>query len=218
LLADIFPEPRERIFVCGKTDSGKTTLVRQLVRAFPYVVAFDAKRMLGMDSTGKRRVDWLEFTRVTSWRAYEKLIEKRPGDSQKIIYVPTPRELRDDKCVNAFFESIYYRRNCVAYIDELTSVVQRTRIPDFYFDCLVRGRELNIGMWQSSQRPKDIPPSVVDSSERYYIFKLKFPADVKRVFELTGLNENLVELPKRQFFYVTEEGERRGPLTLDFGG
>jgi hypothetical protein len=224
LIDEIRPEPGERIIIFGKTGSGKTFLAERICAMFPFVIVYDAKRRIGMDSQGKRRDArlWPGFKRVTNWRDFLRALNEKTWKGEfknpKIIYVPTPAELRSDLFINAFFEVIYTRGNCVCYVDELTAVTNRTSLPPAYHDCLVRGRELGISLFQSSQRPKDIPVNCVESSERYYVFKLKMPADVKRVADVTGLRINFLKLPKHKFWYVTEEGDKRGPLILKLGG
>ena len=221
-LNELLPEPSERVFICGKTGSGKTFLAEQICQNFNYVIAYDAKGRLGLDKQG-RRVGWAGFKRVTTFAQVLKLsapakIGSKEPKEPRIIYAPVGKELRSDATINAFFEFIYKRGNCVAYIDELTGVTNRTHLPSYFHDCLVRGRELGVMIVASSQRPMDIPPNIIESAERYYIFKVKMPQDVKRIYEATGLNYDFMQLPKRWFFYVTEEGEQRGPLTLNLEG
>lgn len=207
-LADIRPEPCERAAIFGKTGSGKTKLAEHLLASFKYVVCYDAKGRLGLDKQGKR-VGWPGFVRLT------KLADVIKSKHPRIIYAPTAAELRSDATINAFFEWVYKRGNTVCYVDELTAVTNRTQLPTYFHDCLVRGRELGITMIISSQRPKDIPPNIIESAERFYVFRVKMPQDVKRIQETTGLLIDFVRLPKHEFWYVTEEGERRGPLMLD---
>jgi DNA helicase HerA-like ATPase len=82
---------------------------------------------------------------------------------------------------------------------------------------LQRGRELNIRVFSSTQRPVDVSQLILTESEHTYIFKLKAESDRIKLEHATGIDrDQIAELKKgeHKFYYSNVEGDVLGPLRL----
>lgn len=189
----------------GKTGSGKTSLAERLCNFRTFVVVFDWKGL----------IRWRGYQRYTEFR---RIIEAHPTKYPKLIYAPNADEIDDPDLTDSFFKWVYHRGNCVLYVDEAFSVTNGRYLPRGYNACLTRGRERNISVYSSSQRPKDIPTVLMSEAEHWYSFYLKTPADVKKVGEITGASDEQIEsLQQYQFLYATDYTGVRGPFRLNLG-
>lgn len=198
-LSALLPLESDRAAFIGQTGCGKTTLAEYICRSRPYVVVLDSKGTL----------------RWRGYRIYTTLAGLMQSTHPRLIYRPVYDELQDPDTINAFFEWIYQRRHTTVYVDELYGIAQRDTFPYYYGACLTRGRELGIEVFTATQRPSLIPGVVLSESEHIYQFKLKLPRDRDKAAELTGLDpQDIQGLAKRRFFYVRQDAEPVGPLTL----
>lgn len=212
-LPDLLPGPTDRAAFIGQTGSGKTTLAREILAWRDWVVVYDPKGMI-------------------RWKGYEihtHLDRVVRSESARIIYKPSPYELRDPVATDRFFEWVYKRGNTTLYVDEVYAICQASEYPIHYGACLTRGRERGISTFTATQRPSRIPMVVLSESEFDYCFSLKIRDDRKRVEELTGIDEDLFSptairdgdgnevspaLPKYHFYFAPQSDEWAGPLKL----
>lgn len=197
-ISEILPERTDRAVLVGQTGTGKTTLARYLLEYRKFVIIYDAKGL----------IKWQGYKRLTTLRAIYKCREPR------IIYAPVASELRDETYHEAFFRFIYERKNTLCYVDETYAVTRGEIIPPSYHACLTRGRERNISVISSTQRPMYIPNVVLSESEHFYVLFLKMPQDRKKIYEATGLEPEKIALLQKRYFYYTNFDKQRGPLTL----
>lgn len=184
----------------GQTGSGKTTLARYLLNHRRYKVVADYKG----------RIDWPEYKTYTT---LSKLVSAR---EDSLLYRPSYAESQDEETQNKFWEWIYRRGGTTVYADETTAFAHGDIFPYHYGACLVRGRELGIELWSSTQRPTRVPQVMLSESEHYYVFKLKLPQDRERVEAFSGISRReILELPKQYFLYARQDSGVEGPFTLD---
>ena len=189
----------ERAAIIGKTNSGKTFLAQKLLNDFQYVVVLDSKGT----------INW------TGYKIYRSLKQLVKAREDKLIYRPNIKEVRDEKIIDAFFFWVYERQRTCLYIDEVFAVVSGNSIPDGYHACLTRGRERDITLISSTQRPKRIPQEILSEAENLYIFKLRLENDRDKIEEIIGdTEENLIKnLPNRYFIYCNYD-DIYGPFTI----
>lgn len=158
-----------RVFICGKTGSGKTTLARELCKGLNRLVVLDSKATLtdwGLDDWGDKR--------------YRRKFAKRGGRLRALAPIhEDPLEYWIE-----VLSWIWEQGNITCYIDELFAVVPpRSNPPHILNSLYTRGREFGIGMWASTQRPASVPLMTISESEFYLMFRLSLGDDRKRMAE-----------------------------------
>jgi ABC-type oligopeptide transport system ATPase subunit len=204
-LCALCPRRSDRALFVGQTGSGKTTLAQVLLRLFRvHVVVLDVKGTL----------NWKGYTLI---RSMSKLTRVEPEETTRIIYRPNYAELRDPDAIDPFFQWIYERHHTTVYVDETAGVTQGDTYPYHYGACLMRGREKGTEVWSATQRPMRIPQIAMSEAEHVYAFRLRMLQDQSRVEQLTAIPPGSIgTLRKREFLYAPQDGDIRGPLTLNF--
>lgn len=189
-------QPFERTVLIGKTGCGKTTLGKAYAGGFQNVHVLDTKGTF-------------TWSGVPIIKTFDDLKKKSDGVAGKFIYRPIDREMNADY-MDAFFEYVYKRRNTVAYVDELAQVadlVGGDGISPNWQNIMQRGRELGVGIFNSTQRPKSIPLMALSESEHTFCFRLKLDDDRKRVAEFMGRVVLDTRLTGHGFIYMHESME-----------
>jgi ABC-type oligopeptide transport system ATPase subunit len=187
-----FPLPQKdsRTIVVGKTGSGKTTLAIRLLDLY--------QRVFILDSKGE--------VKLNNYIVCTTLDKVQTAKYNRIIYAPTASELLNKETINDFFGYVYDQRDCCIYIDELLSITQHQFDLVYYLKAiLTRGRSRNIACIMSTQSPMRLPHYVLSQAEYYYVFQLRLPQDRKKIYEITGLDEDKQRsLRKYEFLCATE--------------
>ncbi len=182
-------QPYERASFIGKTGSGKTFLAKAYARGFTNVLVLDTKGTFTWDG-------------VPILRTFDQL--KKVG-SGKYIYRPIDAEMNEDY-YDAFFEFAYRRRETVVLVDELAQVFSGTdenELPHWKH-IMQRGREINVGIFNCTQRPRGVPKIAFSEAEHTFCFRLKLEDDRKHVAEYLGKEIVNVPLKGHGFFYMHE--------------
>jgi energy-coupling factor transporter ATP-binding protein EcfA2 len=163
----------ERLFITGKTGSGKSYLARYLTRKISRLIVLDGKGTLGVPEWGLedwyKSIDLNDQTKTFRLRAYP----------------PLKADLVE------FWDEILYQAmragNITIYMDELYAVVppNKTASPTL-FACYTRGREFGLGMWASTQRPVWIPLVAMSEAEHFFVFRLQLMEDKQRLAAFMG--------------------------------
>lgn len=185
--------------IIGMTGSGKTYFAEKILRWRKYVVVYDLKGEL----------DWDGYRIITNFE------ELKMAEEPKLIFKPPLYFIRDKDAVEDFFHWVYERRNCTLYVDEIMTCCFKGQIAFWLLAIMTRGRELNVSFIGSTQRPKQIPVSLLSESERWVVFRLQVFDDAKRLEENFGLDaESIQALPKRYFYYGSIDTVYNKPFTL----
>lgn len=148
--------PNERVALVGMTKSGKTYFARAILSHAKRLVVLDPKGLL------YNRTDW-------NLEHFDEQYKRLEAGRDARLWVPPPL---DDAEYEETFDKIMRLRNVLVYIDELYGVgpAQGSRGLRAIF---TRGRELGIGVWACSQRPKWIPRYALSEAEWRIMFRLE---------------------------------------------
>jgi energy-coupling factor transporter ATP-binding protein EcfA2 len=180
----------ERLFITGKTGSGKTFLARHLTQKVKRLVVLDGKGTLSGP-------DW----NLEKWS--DGLDRLNNGEDVRLRAVPDIKTDLSDYW-DAILETSLRAGNVTIYIDELYAVVppNKTASP-VLFACYTRGREFGVGMWASTQRPVWIPLVAMSEAEHFFMFRLQLMEDKSRLAAFMG-QEVLEQINDPHGFYYSK--------------
>ncbi len=179
----------ERVFLAGKTGSGKTYLARHLLKAYKRLVVIDSKGTL---------TDW----GLDPWDRETKRRLKRGEDVRARVTFDIVQGLEDEwNSLFAFlFEEVKF--NFTLYIDETYGVVDfGTRAPPGLVALYTRGREFGIGVWAATQRPLGVPLVQKSEAEHVFMFRLILRGDRMHMGEFMGEEVTEGVIPDEHGFY-----------------
>lgn len=168
----------DRVAVVGKTGSGKTHLVKNLIwERFDRAIFYDWK--------------WQHYRELNAPVVHTiEDVEDALNDPQmanKFVYAPKRKGLDvwNRLCYLAWEET-----NIHLIADELKGVYQQNGwvagITDYHENIMTRGRQRGVGMTNVSQRPKGIPLETMSEAEHLFVFKLNLRDDRTRIGEIVG--------------------------------
>lgn len=188
-MSSITLSTNERVFITGKTGSGKTFLARYLTRKIKRLVVLDGKGTLGTP-------DW-------ALEPFEQNIEKL--NSKEPFRLRAVPGLKTD--LTAYWDDVLETTlragNVTIYIDELYAVVppNKTASPTL-FGCYTRGREFGVGVWASTQRPVWIPLVAMSEAEHFFMFRLQLMEDKQRLAAFMGADVLQPIYDEHGFYYA----------------
>lgn len=189
----------ERVFIAGKTRSGKTFLAQHLLRKVKRLMVFDSKGTLVNEKNESNHWQLDEYTGQAKK-------DFTSGDPARVRVVIDPRREPMEVWAEAM-NDVYNAGNCILYIDELYSIVDPgSRPPPIMTALWTRGAEFGISVWGTTQRPVWVPLFALSEAEHFFIFRLSLFEDRKRVAAFTSM-EVLNEIRDKHGFYYHYVGE-----------
>jgi hypothetical protein len=169
------PEARigrgDRVTVFGKTGSGKSTLVRQLLRRYSRAVLVDPKGRASVD-------DWPivygSSAFLRAWPATPRIVVRTgPGEDRR-------------KWIDAIMWHVWATGETAVALDETIGVVDANRGSSGVDAVWSQGRELGITAYVCTQRPSKVPPVIVSEAEHVFVFRLNRRDDRDLVADTIG--------------------------------
>ncbi|MDD3444193.1 MAG: hypothetical protein PHS60_02180 [Zavarzinia sp.] len=192
------------IFVCGRTGSGKSYLVKRAIRDAGRLLVYLPKRE-DADYPGVY-FDVRSGEAVDFWNTWMEV--NRQGRSYRLVYRPADP-----------FEAIAFDRLCmgVYYAGDLTFVAEdlagyvneRANLGAGFKTLLTAGRTRNVTCWLLTQRPYRIPREVTSQAREAFLFAAHEPNDVAYLKEAFGVEaaERLAGLGQYEYVHWTEDGK-----------
>lgn len=176
----------ERVFLCGKTGSGKTFWSMYMLADQPRLVVVDLK---GSDTITQYK--WDDPNRETLRRLESgRPVRVRVRDYDQALY---------------YIGAAYHAGAVIVYVDEVLMLAPKGGRPPVELEQVwTRGRELGVGGWAATQRPVFMPLWLISESEWTVCFRLRLDDDRKRMAESMGKE---VEQPinDKHGFFVSKD-------------
>jgi hypothetical protein len=206
------------IFVCGRTGSGKTHLVKRAIAEAPRLLVYLTKRedhgypgiyFDGMlDDEDERTVVRMHSKR--SMLLWWKWCEERRREF-RLVY--RPKDIFDFEEFDEICRLVYTCGDMVFVAEELMTYTSSydMRRPDHGQGCkalLTAGRTRGITTWLLSQRPAKIPREITSQARAAYLFAMHEPADVQYIKEAFGIEAatRLEQLGPFEHVHWTDDG------------
>jgi DNA helicase HerA-like ATPase len=195
----------DRVTIFGTSGSGKTEFAKRLL----YGRVFD-----GIIVDTKLNEDWSALPTVKGADIYQIIAGARRG----LYHWATPETFVTDEMEREkFFSTVYRAGSRTIYVDELLDVAPNANsFPDALKVIATRGRSAKVGLWTTTQRPKDIPLFAFSEAKHMYVFTLNLKGDRQRVEELCErqIPWHLINVDNHGFFYVDSRRRLHGPYKL----
>lgn len=192
------------ILVCGRTGTGKSYLLKQLLAGVARSVVYAPKReehdypgayFDGMEDGGFKTCVW--------WWYYAQKHCKR----FRIIY--RPLDLFDISEFDKIAHLAYFCGDLTFVCEELMTYTTSRNIEQGFKCLLVAGRTRGINCYMVTQRPFQIPREVTSQAREAYIFATHEPADLDYVRQTFGteLAAKLETLQQYEYVHWLDSGQ-----------
>jgi hypothetical protein len=184
-MTDVIVESGQRVVAVGKTGSGKSFLMRFLVKQLRRTIVLDPKSM----------IDPSEWN--LEWASQHGIRDLDRGKDVKMLVRGS-----DMADWTYWLQAAWDVGNVVVYIDELYALVDfgQAKAPQILSRLYTQGRERLVGVWGSTQRPSWVPMFTMSESDWFFMFRVQLGDDRKRLAELMG--ESVLEpVPDKHGFW-----------------
>jgi len=188
-------QSNSRVFVTGKTGSGKTYWAITQLLGYGRIVFHDRKW------ENHNLIRTLHFTPA---HTPEELIWLIQHNKKRILYQPNADGEED---FNTVCEIIYKTGNIAIMVDEVGSYTTGNRIPHWFSEILRLGRNRGIGVISLSQRPKEIPNTIISESEFIIMFRLQLKDDRRKLEGVVGEGAEYLRTIPPYYFLIWDGSE-----------
>lgn len=191
------PKYGEHICFCGTTGSGKTYLAEKMLNNYKNIFAFDTHGTLEIPNSFKITNPHTLLLKV--------FLHSKIRYSPKIDY-------RTKKWYNYVIKILMTSnlgKEKIIYIDEIYHLGYGASFPDWLARGISTARQRKTSFWISSQRPTNIPMSILTESTKIYCFYLSYEEDIKKLaLFVRDTNNFKKEMMKLKYDYSFIEIDR----------
>ena len=184
----------DRVLIAGKTGSGKSYWIKKVMASLDSFIFYDPKN------------NHTELTYPTS-NNLDNLIKLIQKGNKKVVFRPMrpDNDIFDNLC-----KFVYFLQNTTLIIDECIFHVSSNKILPWHETLMTNGRTRNIGVWNCTQRPRNIVHNtLISESEHIIVFNLKLETDRQKLadsFDELILKAN--ELERFHYIYFNEREDK----------
>lgn len=175
----------QHIFIAGKTQSGKSELLKSFINQFYRVVFHDRKHE--HQAFAKQN----HYYVINTPEQLQTLLHK---GAKRIVYQPADPSVED---FDEVCHLIYDLGNTTFVIDECASYAPTGRVPFWCGELMRLGSGRGIGVISLTQRPRDVSNVLISESTLIISFRLALATDRTKMAETCGgsVNPKLPEDP-----------------------
>jgi energy-coupling factor transporter ATP-binding protein EcfA2 len=184
-------DPTHRWLILGKTGSGKTELVKYLLRevsmVYPIVIIDPNELWLGRGK-GRRAREWAN-NREKGTIDKPHLIKNafNPKFWTQCLQPDEDEMYKLEKVV----AGVMKKEDVFIYFDETEGIATATHVPKFIRVLWKRGRAHHVGAWAATQVPKGIPRIFKSQAEHFIIMKVGIE-DADVAAEIAHVNKKVI--------------------------
>lgn len=190
-------DPKVRIFVTGRTQTGKSHFCKSIVAKTSNFIVYDPKREYGAYGAVVRDLLGLHSAFV--------------GGCHKVVFQPNnlSPEYFDLVCLYIYNNL----SNIVFIVDEVHIFCTKHKITPNFKNVITVKQSDGVGVIAITQRPANVHNDVLSQSTIIISFKLNLLADAQAVSDLTDIDISVIrDLPLRHFIYFDD---RTGNYTVN---
>lgn len=185
--------PNLRIFICGKTQSGKTHLAKSLIRKYKNWIIYDIKH------------EYEGFGAIVF--SISELLKALSVGCNRIVFRPKYPNIEEFDSVCAIvYEKL---RNILFVVDEVHKVAQKWKIPQNFNSIVTICEAKGIGVISISQRPANVHNDIISQSTIVIAFRMNLQTDAESVHVIPA--EKIMSLPQHSFM-VYDERDHTGTI------
>jgi hypothetical protein len=187
----------EIISIFGQRGCGKTTLAKNLLRAFPRCIIFDTLD----EYEGEPLFSFDAF----STRMVECIHEKSFALCYKFDLEQENRLEEFNQCLRIIFHyGKITGKTTLVVVEEAHMFASTHMLPHWFRNALLLGRHAHISLLMSTQRPAECNKACISQSSRVFAGRLFEPNDIEYCRAALGDKaKELALLPDREFLYYT---------------
>lgn len=209
---DFLPGKKDRAYVSGINDSGKTYLIKAIV--VKIAKREKNERFFIFDSKGTWPAKpFFSRKKEPIARLLPKNIPLRTLPAGIYVYKSQYPDNKDPY-VKKLFAAIFALKKCTVIIDEVNDFQESNGKAMPLLAKLIRqGRELEIRMIIGSQSPMESPLVVMRQSRKYYIFYLREKGDRDRICQMVGkIDFESLDENRHDFYFFNGRAKRSEQL------
>lgn len=186
-----FPGPTDRVYIIGRTGSGKTTAALWHLSGKD----FNLQPWVVVNTKGDTKIN--ELAAIEGVKTIS--VNDTPGDRGLFHVRPHPDDEAEE--LDAFFGRIWEKTNCGVFVDEGYMI----QIDNKLNSLLTQGRDRRIPMMVLTQRPTWITKFVESEADYVQLFGLSRRDDRKNVMGLVPVDRDYRLAPHCSYWYNVSE-------------
>lgn len=181
----------DRVFIVGKTGSGKSFLTKKLMKGINSRLVFiDPKCEHNFDSK-----------KIEVHNCLEKAAKSIRGRFDDKFFMHIKPNKVTPELLNDFLGEIFNIANVTVIFDEVGRFCF-PRVCEEHDRLIRQGRAKGIGVWHLTQRPSWVDKFLLSESEHNFVFFLKIENDQKSIIENTSLPKDaFVKLNTMKYYF-----------------